>query len=76
MELRLPELPILKGEFEVYVFLFDEQGLHVYDQAVVHRAFTVETTEEYKVGLIQVEHSWGRGTPRPGTAETASPVTA
>ncbi len=60
VRLRLPELPMLKGEFSLYVFLLDEAGLHVYDQQVIPSAFSIETSEEYRVGLIETEHSWER----------------
>ncbi len=56
--LRVPELPMLKGEFSLYVFLLDEAGLHVYDQRVIPSAFSIETSEEYRFGLIETEHSW------------------
>ena len=56
--LRIPELPMLKGEFSLYVFLLDEAGMHVYDQKVIPSAFSIETTEEYRFGLIEAEHVW------------------
>lgn len=56
--LRLPELPMLKGEFSLYVFLLDEKGMHVYDQKVIPAAFSIETSEEYRFGLIDAEHVW------------------
>ncbi len=56
--LRIPELPMLKGEFSLYVFLLDEQGLHVYDQQVIPSAFSIEALDEYRFGLIETEHAW------------------
>ncbi len=56
--LRLPELPMLKGEFSLYVFLLDEEGLHVYDQKIIPGAFSIEASEEYRFGLIEAEHVW------------------
>ncbi len=55
--LLVPELPMLKGEYALYVCRLDEGGLQVYDQAMIHPAFAVET-REYEFGLIRVEHSW------------------
>ena len=49
---------MLKGEFSLYVFLLDEEGLHVYDQKVLPSAFSIETSEEYRFGLIETEHAW------------------
>ena len=54
---RLEELPIVKGDFTLYVFLLDEEGLHVYDQAVYHGAFRVDA-ESYRTGLLALRHSW------------------
>jgi lipopolysaccharide transport system ATP-binding protein len=55
--LRVPELPIVKGSFSVYVFLVDERGLHVYDQRLLAGAFRVEDSG-YHFGLVRVDHSW------------------
>jgi lipopolysaccharide transport system ATP-binding protein len=55
--LLVPELPLVKGEFKVYVFLLDEAGLHVYDQRVIPRAFSVESAS-YSFGLVAVAHAW------------------
>ncbi len=56
--LRIPHLPMLKGEFSLYVFLLDEEGLHVYDQKVIPSAFSIEALEEYRFSLIETEHAW------------------
>ncbi len=68
VRLHLPELPMLKGEFSLYVFLLGEDGLHVYDQQILPSAFCIET-QEYHFSLIRVEHSWElpeqRETPAP-----------
>ncbi|MEA2601802.1 MAG: hypothetical protein QOF89_2794 [Acidobacteriota bacterium] len=55
--LRIPGLPLVKGEFTLYVFLLDEQGLHPYDQRVVPNAFTVHSPS-YTFGLVRVDHTW------------------
>jgi len=55
--LRLPRLPLVKGEFTLYIFLLDEAGLHIYDQRVLQRAFRVQSPS-YTFGLIRAEHSW------------------
>ena len=67
--LRIPELPMLKGEFSLYVFLLDESGLHVYDQKVIPSAFSIEAPEEYRFGLIETDHVWE--TP-PATADVVA----
>jgi len=55
--LAIPSLPLVKGEFTLYIFLLDEEGLHIYDQRIVQRAFTVQSPA-YSFGLVQVDHSW------------------
>ncbi|HWM95090.1 MAG TPA: ABC transporter ATP-binding protein [Thermoanaerobaculia bacterium] len=55
--LRLPSLPLVKGEFTVYIFLLDGEGLHIYDQRRVPRAFTVHSPK-YAFGLIRADHTW------------------
>ncbi len=57
VRLLLPSLPLVKGEFTLYIFLLDEGGLHIYDQRLLQRAFTVESPS-YAFGLIRVEHRW------------------
>ncbi len=55
--LAIPSLPLVKGEFTLYIFLMDEEGLHSYDQRILERAFTVHSPS-YVFGLVQVEHAW------------------
>ena len=55
--LDIPRLPLVKGEFTVYVFLLDEAGLHIYDQRALERAFQVRSPA-YGFGLVQVDHHW------------------
>ena len=57
LRLWITELPLLRGEFEVYLFLLDEAGLHLYDQRRIPNAFSVESGD-YDVGLMQAEHEW------------------
>ncbi len=57
VRLGLAKLPLLKGEFTLYVFLLDEEGLHVYDQRILRHAFLVESPT-YAFGLIRAEHVW------------------
>jgi lipopolysaccharide transport system ATP-binding protein len=55
--LTVPELPIVKGSFSLYVFLLDERGLHVYDQRLLAGAFSVADSG-YHFGLIRIPHHW------------------
>jgi ABC-type polysaccharide/polyol phosphate transport system ATPase subunit len=55
--LAIPCLPLVKGEFTLYIFLLDEEGLHIYDQRMMPGAFNVRSPA-YAFGLVQVEHAW------------------
>ena len=55
--LRIPELPLVKGKFALYLFLLDEEGLHVYDQRLIQPAFQVESPA-YAFGLLDTPHTW------------------
>ena len=55
--LAIPSLPLVKGEFTLYIFLLDEEGLHIYDQRMMPGAFNVRSPA-YTFGLVRVEHAW------------------
>ena len=57
VRLLLPRLPLVKGDFTLYVFLLDEEGLHIYDQRILRRAFGVRSPA-YSFGLFRAEHVW------------------
>ena len=57
LRLEIPRLPLVKGEFSLYVFLLDEPGLHVFDERTVPLALRVEGTG-YRFGLVEIEHGW------------------
>ena len=69
VRLELPELPMLKGRYSLYVFLLDEEGLHVYDQRILPGAFSIDS-QGYHFGLVEVEHFWHTVEPKLGE-ETA-----
>ncbi|MDX2000333.1 MAG: ABC transporter ATP-binding protein [Thermoanaerobaculia bacterium] len=55
--LTVPELPLVKGDFVLYVFLLDERGLHLYDQLLIAPGFRVENPH-YSFGVVQIPHHW------------------
>lgn len=57
IRLTLPQLPMIQGEYSVYLYLLDEHALHPYDSKVLHGAFGV-ATDEYRIGLLHVPHRW------------------
>lgn len=69
--LLVPELPLIKGEYVLYVFLLDEAGLHVYDQVQVRPAFLVESPA-YRFGLVRADHDWEFGSPEAGAGDAAA----
>ncbi len=55
VRLELPELPLVKGEFSLYVFLLDGAGLHIYDQRILPHALAVENPS-YRFGMVAIPH--------------------
>ena len=57
LRLLLPELPVAQGDFRLYVFLGDENALHVHDVRILRPGFSI-VSPEYVVGLLRPRHSW------------------
>jgi lipopolysaccharide transport system ATP-binding protein len=57
LRLRMPALPLVKGEFMLYIYLLDEVGLHVYDQRWLPTAFSVKS-DAYHFGVFSADHCW------------------
>lgn len=68
--LVIPALPLLKGDFSLYVFLLDEEGLHVYDQKILPAAFSV-ASHGYRFGVVEVAHRWETSVPASPPARLA-----
>jgi len=52
-----PQMPLMKGEYRVAVFLACEKGLHVYDWAA--QCMTLEVTQEDAAqGMVVLPHQW------------------
>ncbi|HEX4965880.1 MAG TPA: ABC transporter ATP-binding protein [Thermoanaerobaculia bacterium] len=66
VRLRIPALPLVKGEFTLYIFLMDEGGLHVYDQRVLPNVFTVHSPS-YAFGIVRIDHAWDLDVRRPSS---------
>ena len=60
VRLEVPELPLVKGSFKLYVFLLAEDGLHIYDTHIIDDALTVEY-EDYPFGIVGIPHRWQEG---------------
>ncbi len=55
--LLVPRFPIVKGQFTLYIFLLDAEGLHIYDRRALRGALVLESPS-YAFGLVRLEHTW------------------
>jgi ABC-type polysaccharide/polyol phosphate transport system ATPase subunit len=60
VRLQIPELPLVKNSFKLYVFLLADDGLHIYDTRILDNAFSVEY-EDYPFGIVAIPHRWREG---------------
>lgn len=54
---KLEEVPLVRGDYGVVVYVGDENAMHVFDRKDLRPAFAVGG-ERYEIGLINVRHSW------------------
>ena len=59
VRLAIPALPVAGGTFAVSAFLFDSNGLHLYDQVVASGALRV-VGPRWTPSLLQLDHAWTR----------------
>jgi len=71
--LVLPELPLVKGQYTLYLFLLDEAGLHIHDQRILPDLFRIAGTG-YQFGIVRIEHRWEETEPagRPRAVPSAA----
>ena len=55
--ITIENLPIARGRYSVSVFLLDESGLHVYDQAVL-TDYLEPADPGWKAGLLELPRRW------------------
>jgi len=60
VRLEIPELPLVKNSFKLYIFLLAEDALHIHDTRILEDAFTVEY-DEYPFGIVAISHHWREG---------------
>jgi lipopolysaccharide transport system ATP-binding protein len=60
VRLEIPDLPLVKNTFKLYVFLLAEDALHIHDTRILEDAFTVEY-DEYPFGIVKIPHRWHEG---------------
>ncbi len=54
---RVPRLPMTKGDYSACVFLLDEESLHVYDRKVEANVLEIEA-KRFEPSLFEVGHEW------------------
>lgn len=57
---RLIELPLTRGEYDIIAFVGDENAMTVFDRRDLHPGFSVGGTR-FDVGLMDVKHAWHLG---------------
>lgn len=57
--LRLRDVPLVRGDYSVVLFVGDENGMHVFDRRDFRPAFSIGG-DHYEIGLIRVRHEWER----------------
>ncbi|MEI6413538.1 MAG: ABC transporter ATP-binding protein [Pseudomonadota bacterium] len=57
VSIEFPELPLLKGHYEVAVYLLCEKGIHIYDQALQVAEIEVRQTG-LEQGVVSLPHHW------------------
>jgi len=55
--IHVPKLALLDGEFTVIGYIYDESGLHIYDNRMNENPLTVQPHEGH-VGVMSLNHSW------------------
>ena len=57
--IRLPELMVAEGEYNVVAYLFDETGVHIYDHRQTEKTL-IMTQEVNRPGIVVLRHEWIR----------------
>ena len=57
LRFQIDQLPLVQGEFTLYVYLLDESGLCVFDQEILRSALHLESPD-YRTGLVDAPHQW------------------
>lgn len=57
--LRLQDVPLVRGDYSIVLFVGDENGMHVFDRKDFRPAFSIGG-DRYEIGLIRVSHEWER----------------
>jgi len=69
LRLTLADFPVSHGDFTVFAYLSDENGLHLHDARILSPGFSVSSSS-YVVGLLEPRREWSE----PGTTPAVPPV--
>ncbi len=61
VSLRLQEVPLVRGDYSLALFVGDENGMHVFDRKDFRPAFSIGG-DRYEIGLIRMNHEWKAST--------------
>jgi lipopolysaccharide transport system ATP-binding protein len=70
LRLTLPGFPVSHGDFTVFAYLADENGLHLHDARILSPGFSIES-KSYSVGLLVPGRRWSHA-----ETQTAAPPEA
>lgn len=57
INLKLDEIPLLKGEYLVNIYLMCERGLHIYDTAIAAATLQIKQSSRLQ-GYFSIPHRW------------------
>ncbi|MBU0754993.1 MAG: ABC transporter ATP-binding protein [Planctomycetes bacterium] len=57
VRLKLPDFRIAEGEYNLVGYLFDENGLHIYDHLQAERTLNFDQKEN-RPGMVQLHYEW------------------
>lgn len=53
----IPNLPLVKGRYKLYIFLLAKDGLHIHDTRILDDAFELQFND-YPIGMVAIPHRW------------------
>ena len=57
VRLYFPKLPLLRGEYQIIVYLMCEKGIHFYDRADLPTKLTVHQ-KSLEIGVVSLQRRW------------------
>jgi len=57
VRLQLPDFRIAEGEYNLVAYVFDENGIHIYDHTQTKKSLIVQQ-EQNRPGMVQLHYNW------------------